>query len=225
MAAMNDPKIKQLIGQNPQAPNIMAAVQAHITEHVGLEYKRQLEQMAGMPIPSSEDEDFKMTPEMEMQITQMAVPFTQQLLNQNQTEVAAKNAQMAQNDPIIQMQMKELQLKSQEIDIKMKKMQIDAATKADQLELEKERINAQKEIAGMQVGAKIQSEKAHIASKEKLEGMKIGNDVGKSKDQMKQQDQLEKLRLGIELKKYNNQMSQQERKSSQEKQPSNKENK
>ena len=221
MAAMNDPKIKQLIGQNPQAPNIMAAVQAHITEHVGLEYKRQLEQMAGMAIPSSEDEDFKMTPEMEMQITQMAVPFTQQLLNQNQTEVAAKNAQMAQNDPIIQMQMQELKLKSQEIDIKMKKMQIDAATKADQLELEKERINAQKEIAGMQVGAKIQSEKAHIASKEKLEGMKIGNDVGKSKDQMKQQDQLEKLRLGIELKKYNNQMSQQEKKS----QPSNKETK
>jgi hypothetical protein len=225
MAAMNDPKIKQLIGQNPQAPVIMAAMQAHITEHVGLEYKRQLEQMAGMAIPSSEDEDFKMTPEMEMQITQMAVPFTQQLLNQNQTEVAAKNAQMAQNDPIIQMQMQELKLKSQEIDIKMKKMQIDAATKADQLELEKERINAQKEIAGMQVGAKIQSEKAHIASKEKLEGMKIGNDVGKSKDQMKQQDQLEKLRLGIELKKYNNQMSQQEKKSSQEKQPSNKETK
>jgi hypothetical protein len=225
MAAINDPKIKQLIGQNPQAPVIMAAMQAHITEHVGLEYKRQLEQMAGMAIPTGEEEDFKMTPEMEMQITQMAVPFTQQLLNQNQTEVAAKNAQMAQNDPIIQMQMKELQLKSQEIDIKMKKMQIDAATKADQLELEKERINAQKEIAGMQVGAKIQSEKAHIASKEKLEGMKIGNDVGKSKDQMKQQDQLEKLRLGIELKKYNNQMSQQEKKSSQEKQPSNKENK
>ena len=221
MAAMNDPKIKQLIGQNPQAPVIMAAMQAHITEHVGLEYKRQLEQMAGMAIPSSEDEDFKMTPEMEMQITQMAVPFTQQLLNQNQTEVAAKNAQMAQNDPIIQMQMQELKLKSQEIDIKMKKMQIDAATKADQLELEKERINAQKEIAGMQVGAKIQSEKAHIASKEKLEGMKIGNDVGKSKDQMKQQDQLEKLRLGIELKRHNNQMSQQEKKS----QPSNKETK
>jgi len=226
MAAMNDPKIKQLIGQNPQAPTIMAAVQAHITEHVGLEYKRQLEQMAGMPIPSSEDEDFKMTPEMEMQITQMAVPFTQQLLNQNQTEVAAKNAQMAQNDPIIQMQMQELKLKSQEIDIKMKKMQIEAAAKADQLEIEKERIAAQKEIAGMQVGAKIQSEKAHIASKEKLEGLKIGNDAGKSKEQMRQQDQLEKLRMGIDLRKHNNQMSQQEKQAQSKKpQPSNKETK
>lgn len=226
MAAMNDPKIKQLIGQNPQAPTIMAAMQAHITEHVGLEYKRQLEQMAGMQIPSSEEEDFKMTPEMEMRITQMAVPFTQQLLNQNQTEVAAKNAQMAQNDPIVQMQMQELKLKAQEIDIKMKKMQIEAAAKADQLEIEKERIAAQKEIAGMQVGAKIQSEKAHLASKEKLEGMKIGNDVGKAKEQMKQQDQLEKLRMGIDLRKHNNQMSQQQKQAESKKpQPSNKETK
>jgi hypothetical protein len=124
MSMMNDPKIKQLIGQNPQAPVIAAALQAHITEHVGLEYKRQLEQMAGLQIPSSEDEEFKMTPEMEMQITQMAVPFTQQLLNQNQTEVAAKQAQQAAQDPIIQMQMQELQLKSKEVELKMQKMQM-----------------------------------------------------------------------------------------------------
>ena len=211
MAAMNDPKVKQLIGQNPQAPNIMAAVQAHITEHVGLEYKRQLEQMAGMQIPSSEDEDFKMTPEMEMKITQMAVPFTQQLLNQNQTEIAAKNAQMAQNDPVVQMQMKELQLKSQEVDIKMKKMEMEALAKADQIELEKQRIMAQKEIAGMQVGAKIQSEKAHLDSKERLEGMKIGSDIGKTKMQIKNQNQVDGLRMGIEYKKHINQLNQQEK--------------
>jgi hypothetical protein len=214
MSMMNDPKIKQLIGQNPQAPVIAAALQAHITEHVGLEYKRQLEQMAGLQIPSSEDEEFKMTPEMEMQITQMAVPFTQQLLNQNQTEVAAKQAQQAAQDPIIQMQMQELQLKSKEVELKMQKMQIDAATKADQLEIEKSRIAAQKEIAGMQVGAKIQSEKAHIASKEKLEGIKIGNDIGKAKAQ-----------LDVDYRKHSNQMSQQERQRQSQNKPSNKETK
>ena len=214
MSMMNDPKIKQLIGQNPQAPVIAAALQAHITEHVGLEYKRQLEQMAGLQIPSSEDEEFKMTPDMEMQITQMAVPFTQQLLNQNQTEVAAKQAQQAAQDPIIQMQMQELQLKSKEVEMKMQKMQIDAATKADQLEIEKSRIAAQKEIAGMQVGAKIQSEKAHIASKEKLEGIKIGNDIGKAKAQ-----------LDVDYRKHSNQMNQQERQRQSQNKPSNKETK
>jgi hypothetical protein len=232
MAAMNDPKIKQLIGQNPQAPVIMAAMQAHITEHVGMEYQRQLEQMAGMQIPYTDDDsDVKMSPEMEMAITQAAVPFAQQLLNQNQTEIAAQQAQQAQNDPIIQMQMQELKLKAQEIEIKMKKMQLDAAAKADQIEIEKERIATQKEIAGMQVGAKIQSEKAHIDSKEKLEGMKIGSDIGKSKFQAGNQNENDKLRMAIDYKKHKNQISQQERqieaqnKQQSKQKPSNKETK
>ena len=227
MAAINDPKVKELIGQNPQAPVIFAAMQAHITEHVGMEYKRQLEQMAGMQIPHLED-DQKMSPQMEMAITQAAVPYAQQLLNQNQTEIAAKNAQQAANDPIVQMQLQELKLKAQEIDIKMKKLQIEASAKADQIEVEKQRLATQEKIAGMQVGAKIQSEKAHLASKEKLEGMKIGNDIGKTKEQMSQQDKLEKLRLSIDYKKHNNQMAQQERQAKTQEnktQPSNKETK
>ena len=68
-------------------------------------------------------------------------------------------------------------------------MQIDAAAKADQLELEKARISAQKEIAGMQVTAKAQAEKANIASKEKIEGFRLGSDIGRSKAQMSMQQQ------------------------------------
>jgi hypothetical protein len=189
MAMLNDPKIRETIGQNPQAPLIAQALQAHITEHVGMEYKRQMELTMGINIPYSEDSDeVKMTPDQEMQIARMAVPAAQQLLNQNQTEVAAKNAQQASQDPVIQMQMKELQLKAQEVDIKMKKMQIEAAAKADQLELERARISAQKEIAGMQVTAKAQAEKANIASKEKMEGFRLGSDIGKSKAQMAMQE-------------------------------------
>jgi len=192
MAMLNDPKIRETIGQNPQAPLIAQALQAHITEHVGMEYKRQMELTMGINIPyndlDADDESTKLSPEQEMQIARMAVPAAQQLLNQNQTEIAAKNAQQASQDPVIQMQMKELQLKAQEVDIKMKKMQIDAAAKADQLELEKARISAQKEIAGMQVTAKAQAEKANIASKEKMEGFRLGSDIGRSKAQMAMQE-------------------------------------
>jgi hypothetical protein len=192
MAMLNDPKIRETIGQNPQAPLIAQALQAHITEHVGMEYKRQMELTMGINIPyndlDSDDEDTKMSPEQELQIARMAVPAAQQLLNQNQTEIAAKNAQQAAQDPVVQMQLKELQLKAQEVDIKMKKMQIDAAAKADQLELEKARISAQKEIAGMQVTAKAQAEKANIASKEKIEGFRLGSDIGRSKAQMAMQE-------------------------------------
>jgi len=193
MAMLNDPKIRETIGQNPQAPLIAQAIQAHITEHVGMEYKRQMELTMGINIPyndlDSDDEETRISPEQEMQISRMAVPAAQQLLNQNQTEIAAKNAQQASQDPVVQMQLKELQLKAQEVDIKMKKMQIDAAAKADQLELEKARISAQKEIAGMQVTAKAQAEKANIASKEKIEGFRLGSDIGRSKAQMSIQQQ------------------------------------
>jgi len=214
MAAMNDPKIKQVIGQNPQAPMIMQAMQAHITEHVGLEYKRQMEQGMGMSIPDfSSDPDAGFTPEQEMAITRMAVPTAQNLLNQNQTAVAAQQAQQAANDPVIQMQMKELQLKAQEIDIKMRKMQLDAAGKADQLEIEKQRIAAQKEIAGMQVGYKAQAEKAALATKTKIEGMKIGVNAAHNKQQVEDTRQLNAIKIAADLKKHEDNL----------KQPSNKE--
>ena len=203
MAAMNDPKIKQIIGQNPQSPMMIQAMQAHITEHVGLEYMRQMQMSMGINIPYSDDDDpdFHVTPEQEMEIARLAVPAAQNLLQQNQTAVAAQQAQQAAQDPIVQMQMKELQLKAQEIDIKQKKLAMDAAGKADQIEIEKMRIAAQKEIAGMQVGAKTASDKANLAAKQELEGMKLGHQIGNSKAQMNQQRQSEKIKILADMAK------------------------
>jgi hypothetical protein len=200
MAAMNDPKIKMVIGQNPQAPMMLQAMQAHITEHVGMEYKRQMEEAMGIQIPYDDDDsENHMSKEMEMQISRMAVPVAQQLLNQNKTEIAAQQAQQAAQDPVIQMQMKELQLKAQEISIKEKKMAMDAAAKADQLEIEKQRIAAQKEIAGMQVGAKTAKDKADLEAKQRMEGLRIGAQVGADKARI----QSEKTRMAVDLLKHN----------------------
>ena len=207
MSAMNDPKIKQIIGQNPQAPMMIQAMQAHITEHVGLEYMRQMQQQMGIDIPYSDDDDpdFHISPEQEMQIARLAVPAAQNILHQNQTAVAAQQAQQAAQDPVIQMQMKELQLKAQEMNMKEKKMQLDALAKADQLEIEKSRIQAQKEIAGMQVGAKTAKDKADLAAKQQLEGMRIGNQMGTTKAQLNQQSQSERLRIMADLAKIQEQ--------------------
>lgn len=207
MAAMNDPKIKQIIGQNPQAPMMFQAMQSHITEHVGLEYMRQMQMAMGINIPYSDDEgeDLQLTPDQEMQIARLAIPAAQNILQQNQTAVAAQQAQQAAQDPVIQMQMKELQLKAQEIDIKQKKMQIDAAKGADQIEVEKMRIAAQKEIAGMQIGAKAKSEKESLDAKQQLEGMRLGHQIGQGKDQINQQRQSQKLKIMADLAKMQNQ--------------------
>ena len=85
------------------------------------------------------------------------------------------------------MQLQELQLKKQEISIKERKMVTDAAAEADKLELEKQRIAAQKEIAAMQTGAKVKTDKETLLAKQQLEGMKIGAQIGQQKAQMEAQ--------------------------------------
>jgi hypothetical protein len=188
MAAMQDPKIMGLVSQSPMAQQIGAAMQAHIAEHLGFEYKKQMEMRMGIELPRSrEDEDDESIPEsMEVQISQMAAQAAQQMLQQNQQEEQAKQNAQAQQDPLIQMQQQELQIKQAELQLKQQKLQIDAAAKVDQLDVERERIASQKEIAGMQVGAKAAKDKAQLASKDQLEGLKIGAEIARNRAQMNQ---------------------------------------
>jgi hypothetical protein len=185
MAAMQDPKIMQLVGQSPMAQQIGAAMQAHIAEHLGYEYKKQMEMRMGIELPRTNEEDDEGIPEqMEVEISQRAAQAAQQMLQQNQQEEQAKQAQQQAQDPLIQMQQQELQIKQAELQLKQQKLQIDAAAKVDQLDIERERIASQKEIAGMQVGAKAAKDRAELASKDQIEGLKIGAEIARNKAQM-----------------------------------------
>jgi hypothetical protein len=186
MAAMQDPKIMQLVGQSPMAQQIGAAMQAHIAEHLGFEYKKQMEQLMGIEIPRSEEdgEEEEIPRELEVRVSQMAAQAAQQLLQKNQGEVQAQQAAQQQQDPLIQLQQQELQLKAQEVQIKQQKLQVDAAAKADQQDIERERIAAQERIAGMQVGAKVAKDKAELASKDQIEGLRIGAEIARNKAAM-----------------------------------------
>ena len=188
MAAMEDPKIMKLVGQSPMAQQIGAAMQAHIAEHLGFEYKKQIEQMMGMEIPGSNEEDDEGIPrEIEVRVSQMAAQAAQQLLQKNKAEAQAQQAQQQAQDPLIQLQQQELQLKAQEVEIKKAKLQVDAAAKVDQQDIERERIAAQERIAGMQVGAKVATDKDKLSSSNQLEGLKIGADIARNQAQMRQQ--------------------------------------
>jgi hypothetical protein len=166
MAAMQDPKIMQLVGQNPQAQAIAAAAMAHIQQHLAFEYRKQMEDMMGVPLPSGEEEnDEGMPKDMEVQISRMAAQASDALLNRNKTEVAAQQAQQAAQDPVIQMQAKELELKQQEEQRKAQKDQADAAAKAAQLQIEKERIASQERIAQANLMSKQQKDKQELELK------------------------------------------------------------
>jgi hypothetical protein len=188
IAAMKDPKIAALVGQNPQAPTITAAAMAHINEHIAFQYRKQIEEQLGIPLNTPDYEDGETIPEdMEVEVSRMMAMAAQKLLQKDTAEAQAQQAQQAAQDPVVQMQQQELALKAQEVQLKQKKLEIDAAAKADQLDIERERIEAQKEIAGMQVGAKSAKDRAELAARQEESGVRMGIDVAKSHAQLQQQ--------------------------------------
>ena len=171
--AMQDPNIMKMIGQNPNAQAMQAAMQAHINEHIAFEYRKQIEEQAGVPYPAP---NAQMSQDTEVQISRLAAA-AQQLLQKNQAQAAQQQAQQQAQDPIIQMQQAELHIKQGELDLKKQKLAIEAAAKADHIEIEKERIAAQKEIAGLQAGAKIAADKANITGQQQIAGLQAGIDA------------------------------------------------
>jgi hypothetical protein len=188
MSAMQDPKIAQIVGQNPQAQAMMAAGMAHINEHIAFQYRKQIEEMLGVPLPQTKDDEV-LPQEIENQIASMMAMASSKLLQKNQSEVAQQQAQEAAQDPVIQMQQQELQLKAKEVDIKGKKLEIDAATQAEKLRIEHERIEAQKEIAGLQVGAKTTHSKNELESRMQADGIRLGMQATKDRMELELRQQ------------------------------------
>jgi hypothetical protein len=186
MNAMRDPKIAMLIGQNPQAQTMQAAMLAHINEHIAYEYRKQMEELIGVPVPYTEEQDEGMPEEVELQIARLAAAASNKLLQRDQNEMAAQQAQQAAQDPLVQIQQQELALKAQEVQIKQKKLMADAAAKADQLKIEEERIQSQERIAGMNAAIKVQKDKVELQDRREIEGAKLATDLMKSMQQKKE---------------------------------------
>jgi hypothetical protein len=182
MSAMQDPIIAQLIGQNPRAPQIMAAMQAHIAEHVGFGYRQKIEQQLGMPLPP---EGEQLPPQIEIALSGMMAQAAQQVLQQNQAQAAQQQAQQQQQDPVVQMQQMELQikqgelaLKEKDLALKEKKLQVDAAAKADELELKEKQL---------QVDAAYKADK--LEADQERDGVRMGVDIARGRQQASVQNQ------------------------------------
>ena len=137
-SAMQDPKMAQIMGQNPQAQTIQQAMQAHIMEHIGFQYRKEIEQQLGVTLPAPGQ---KLPPELEVQISKLAADAAQRLLQQNKSQAQQQQNQQAAQDPVLQMQKEELEIKKQEV--------------ADKKVIEMAKIEAQKEIAMINNEAKL----------------------------------------------------------------------
>jgi len=183
-AFMQDPMVAQMIGQNPQGQAIMAALQAHLAQHLGFKYRKQMEEKLGAPLPAPNEE---LPESIEVTLAQLMAKAGTQLTQAHQQQDAQTQAQQQAQDPVFQLQQQELALKQQEIqrkaqkdaaDIqlrqaeqqrKVQKDQVDAALDVEQLKLDKQElsIEAQKE------GVKIAIDKQNNKEKLDLELMRL----------------------------------------------------
>ena len=188
MGAMQDPKIQEILGQNPNAQAMQAAMMAHINEHVGFEYRKQMEAHMGLTLPNYEEDDDVMIPkEIEVEVSQRAAQATQQLVQQHMAEAQQQQAQQQMQDPIIQMQMQELQIKQAEVQRKIAKDQADAMAREQQLQIERERIDAQKEIAGANMAVKSQSDRMKLDRTQETEGFRSAINLQQQRESRRQQ--------------------------------------
>jgi hypothetical protein len=180
---MQDPLTAKVIGQNPQAQMMAAALQAHIAEHFGFKYRQMIEQQLGAPLPYFNDESEDFIPEeYEVQISRLVAQASAQVLQQNQAAMAQQQAQQQAQDPIIQMQQQELQIKAQDVQRKAQKDQTDAALKQEQIQVERERIQSMENIEGAKAGAKIAFDKDKLDRSSEMEATRMGVDIAKARD-------------------------------------------
>jgi hypothetical protein len=203
MSLMQDPKIAAMIGQSPQAQQMQGVIQAHIMEHMAFQYRREIEKQLGAalpPLPQGDNDEYDLPPEFEAQLSQLAAVAAARVLQKDQAEAQAQQAQQQQQDPLVQMQMMDLQIKqlmaqtkAQQAQIdgqirmaeqqrKTQKDMVDAAAKLDELELRKAEASGRQQLEAARLGVDIQKDKAALAAKQQIEGVRLGLDIGKARD-------------------------------------------
>jgi hypothetical protein len=198
MAMMQDPKLAQTIGQNPQAQTIMGALQAHLMEHIAFQYRKDIEKQLGAtlpPPPDTEDpDDENYIPEnVEVQVSQLAAQAAAQLLQKDMQEAQAQQIAQQQQDPVLQMQQMELQLKQQEVQIKQQQVQMDAQNKQAELQMKQQQFEMEVQIQQAEIARQrqkdaldaavkaqeIEHRKTELSAKQRVEGAKLGAQVAK----------------------------------------------
>jgi hypothetical protein len=194
MAAMQDPKLQQIVGQSPFAQAIQSAMLAHINEHVAYGYRKQIEEQLGVPLPG---QDEPLPEDVEVELSRVVAQAAAKLLQKDQAEMQAQQAQQQAQDPLVQMQQKELQIKEMEVQGKLtlaaEKLKADAVLKAGNLKLQEERLRSEDRRAGAQLGVRMATQLEGDAVKQKLEGARIGVEVAKSLAQTQQANTTKKV--------------------------------
>jgi hypothetical protein len=207
MAFKDNPKIAQLVGQSTNAQTAMAAMESHIAEHIAFEYRKQIEEQLGVPLPNPDE---NLPEDIEVQLSRLTADAANKLLQKDQSEVQQQQIQQQQQDPLIQMQQQELAIKQQDSQAKAQKMMADheleqqklqASQALDQqkielekakLELEKSKVENEQKLNAMEIGIKATLDKKKVEGEQTLSGVKLGLDATAKKHELRNQKELQK---------------------------------
>ena len=180
MAAMQDPKIAQMVGQSPFAAAIQSAAMAHITEHIAYQYRKEIEQTLGVPLPP---EGEKLPEDVEIQLSRMVAQAASKLFNKNAAEAQQAQAEQQAKDPLTVIQMRELDLKEKELEHRMevdkRKLQISAATSAGNLYIQQERVESENDRSAANTMAKIATDAVRANIAVQTEGARLAIDAAR----------------------------------------------
>jgi len=169
MSFMQDPMVAQMIGQNPQAKQIMASLQAHIAEHLGFSYRKKIEEKLGAPLPAPNEQ---MTEDMEVQLSRLVADAGKQLTQANKQQAAQQEAQQKQKDPIIQMKQAELQIKQAEEQRKAANDQADQKIKQFEMQLKEQKILLDGNVAA----ERLKLDEKEVMLNAQKDGVKMASD-------------------------------------------------
>ena len=184
-----------MLSQSPNVQALQGAFAAHVTEHIAFQYRRELEKQLGVELPPIGE---PLPEDVEKQLSALTAAAAERLLGKDQAEMQMQQIQERMEDPVIQMQQRELAIKEQDVQRKaleaQARIQADLQKARDRNELDAERIDAQERIAGAKIGAEsakqaleAEMEGEEISSRERIEGAKIGAEV--AKELMKEDDE------------------------------------
>ena len=190
---MQDPMMMAKMGQNPMAQQAMAAMQAHINEHLAFVYRKQIEEQMGVPLP---DPNENLPEDVEVQLSRLTAQAASQLLQKDIAQQQAQQAQQQMQDPLVQMQQQELQIKQQEAQVKAQKVQGELAIRQQEMQLKAQEL-ASRSGEDPQIAAARAQQDMQISQEEHAMKMRMAEQEHQQKMQFEQQRDALKLQSDL----------------------------
>ena len=187
MDASRDPKLQQIIQNSPNVKLIESSLSAHVLEHLGFQYRREIEKELGVTLPPPEE---ALPKDIEVRLSALVAEAGSRLLGRDQAEAQLQEQMKKMEDPVIQQQNREPDIKEAQLQSKMKtdaaRIAADLKKAEERVEVDLKKIRSKEMLTGLEVGkdisiaSKEDSQKSkERMSKDAVEGFKIGKEIGK----------------------------------------------